>query len=152
MTGLALPAAGAVQTFPRDGWGNAAISQSGGKWIVKAGADSLRISVNPKGKFESLLAISHTGDSLVIDATKAFAAGAKSIMMYSSPIDLKPIEGQDVMVESVWSGARGMSQCSVLLEGQDKTGRHWWRAGKVAPFDQRPVRAGRNFVDAWSPK
>ena len=24
--------------------------------------------------------------------------------------------------------------------------------GKVAPFDQRPVRAGRNFVDAWSPK
>ena len=144
---VAVTTVGEVQTFPRDGWGNAVVSQDGGGWTVKSGSDSLRISVDPKGKFEPLIAISHTDDSLVIDAAKAFAAGAKSIRMGSSPIDLKPIDGQDVMVESKWAGARGVSQCSVLLEGQDKEGRHWWRAGKVAPFERPRIFRHSHLVD-----
>jgi len=144
---VAATAAGTVQTFPRDGWGGAKISQGGGGWIVMAGADSLRIKATPKGQFESLLVVSNTADSLVIDATKAFAAGAKSIMMYSSAIDLKPISGQDVMVESVWSGARGSTQCGVLIAGQDKSGHHWWRSGKVAPFERPRTFRHTHLVD-----
>ncbi len=140
-------ASGVVQTFPRDGWGCAKISQRGGVWTVKAGADSLRISASPKGQFESLLVVSNTADSLVVDATAAFAKGAQTIHMYSSLIDLKPIDGQDVMVESVWAGARGSTQCSVLLEGSDKNGRHWWRAGKVSPFERPRTFRHSHFVD-----
>ena len=76
-------ASGAVQTFPRDGWGGAKISQRGGVWTVKAGADSLRISASPKGQFESLLVVSNTADSLVVDATGFTGANARRCTLLS---------------------------------------------------------------------
>lgn len=122
---------GEVHTFPREGWANAVISRTDNGWRVQAGPQVMNVSVQSKDKsLGDRLKLSIAGGALSIDAAELMAAGAG--VRLTCPIKLGTVDGQDVLVASVWSGTRG-SQCSLLLEGQDKNGRHWWRSGKISP-------------------
>ncbi len=115
-----------VQTLPRDGWANAVVTQKKDEWSVKAGADTLRIRVWPDSSLAARLAVSTTADALVVDAAAAFAQGAQTVIMDFTSLHLESLMGQDVMVESTWSGAEG-AKCAIVSEGRDKKDAHYWR-------------------------
>jgi len=128
-----ITAVGAVQTLPRDGWANAEITRTQDGWSVRAGADTLSIQTWPDKGAAARLVVSTTADALVVDATAAFAQGVQAVCMNFTSLRVAPLMGQDVMVESTWSGAPG-AKCRVVAGGRDRNGANYWRnLGSIFP-------------------
>ena len=130
---VAATATATVQVLPRDGWANAEITRTQDGWSVRAGVDTLSIQTWPDKGAAARLVVTNTADAVAVDATAAFAQGAQAVCMKFTSLRVAPLMGQDVMVESTWSGASG-AKCRVVAGGRDRNGANYWRnLGTILP-------------------
>lgn len=102
-----------------------------------------RFFVKPAGKgIEKLVRATLVEDGVEMDLREAFAAGATRVFVATPNWDIKKFEGRDtgLVVELTGLATNAFAKFSIVPEGQDLEGHHWW----IPPSCNEVVSPGRH--------